>query len=102
MASQYDELEKLFTGTWHTDRDENMEAFVDAAGSFYHCFRRYIYILDSYNVSLHHILIQALGILKFEQQDMPLRKNKQLKTAIHIASLLQRPEKTALKPLFIY
>ena len=33
MSSQdYDELEKLFNGIWHTVRDENMEAFNDAAG----------------------------------------------------------------------
>lgn len=31
-TQEYDELEKLFNGTWIVDRDENFQAFMDAAG----------------------------------------------------------------------
>ena len=35
MSSQdYDELEKMLAGHWKFDRDENLEAFLEAAGMF--------------------------------------------------------------------
>ena len=33
MSTQdYDEVEKLFAGTWKCDRDENLDEFMTAAG----------------------------------------------------------------------
>ena len=36
MSSQdYDELEKMLAGHWKFDRDENLEAFLEAAGMIF-------------------------------------------------------------------
>ena len=31
-TEQYDEIERIFNGTWVIDRDENIEEFMTAAG----------------------------------------------------------------------
>ena len=34
-TQEYDQLEKIFNGSWKFDRDENREAWMDAAGKIW-------------------------------------------------------------------
>ena len=60
--SDYDQIEKIFTGSWKYDRDENTEAFMEAMGNTNFLLIDFYVSTKPSNQSQDHLANDMVGV----------------------------------------